>query len=119
MNLLTKQTSHRHRKQTYGYWGIRVGRDKQQTGIDIHILFCCCLVAASVQFFATPGTIAYRAPLSMGFPRQEHWSGLPCPPPGELPDPGIELESPAWQVDSFTVELPGKPLYRHEYICSI
>ena len=40
------------------------------------------------------------APLSMGFSRQEYWSGLPCPPPGDLPDPGIEPGSPAWQVDS-------------------
>ena len=40
-----------------------------------------------------PGTVAHQAPLSMGFSRQEYWSGLPCPPPGDLPDPGIELES--------------------------
>ena len=48
-----------------------------------------------VQFFATPWTAARQAPWSMGFPRQEYWSGLPCPPPGDLPDPGIEPMSPA------------------------
>ena len=50
-----------------------------------------------------PWTVARQAPLSMKFPRQEYWSGLPCPPPGSLPDPGIEPESsglPALQVDS-------------------
>ena len=46
-----------------------------------------------VQSFVTLWTIAHQAPLSMGFSRQEYWSGLPCPPPGELPDPGIELAS--------------------------
>ena len=43
-----------------------------------------------VQLFATPGTLALQAPLSLGFSRQEYWSGLPCPPPGDLPDPGTE-----------------------------
>ena len=48
-----------------------------------------------VQLFATPRTVAYQAPLSMGFSRQEYWSGLPFPSPGDLPDPGIEPRSPA------------------------
>ena len=51
-----------------------------------------------VQLFVNPWIIACQAPLSMGFSRQEHWSGLPCPPPGDLPDPGIKsasLMSPA------------------------
>ena len=47
-----------------------------------------------VQLFATPWTAACQAPLSMRFSRQEYWSGLPCPPPGDLPDPGIETPSP-------------------------
>ena len=47
-----------------------------------------------VRLFATPWTVAYQAPLSMGFSRQEYWSGLPFPPPGDLPDPGIEAASP-------------------------
>ena len=48
-----------------------------------------------VRLFATPGTVARQAPLSMGFSRQEYWSGLPFPPPEDLPDPGIEPASPA------------------------
>ena len=58
-----------------------------------------------VQFFETPWTVAHQAPLSMGFSRQEYWSGLPCPPPGDLPDPGIEpssLISPALAGGFFT-----------------
>ena len=50
--------------------------------------------------FATPQTVARQAPLSMGFPRQESWSGLPFPSPGDLPDPGIKPASPALRVDS-------------------
>ena len=53
---------------------------------------------------------AQQAPLSMGFSWQEYWSGLPCPPPGELPDPGIEPTSPALQVNSLPTEPPGKSL---------
>ena len=51
-------------------------------------------------FFVTPWTVARQAPLSMGFSRQEYWSGLPFPSPGDLPNPGIEPGSPALQVDS-------------------
>ena len=52
-------------------------------------------------------TGACQAPLSMGFSRQEYWSGLPCPPPGDLPNPGIELTSPALQVDSLPLSHQG------------
>ena len=58
-----------------------------------------------VQLFATLWTVAHQAPLSMGFSRQEYWSGLPCLPPGDLPDPGIEpgsLMSPALAGGFFT-----------------
>ena len=58
-----------------------------------------------VQLFATPWTVAHQAPLSMGFSRQEYWNGLPCLPPGDLPDPGIEPEclmSPALAGKFFT-----------------
>ena len=48
----------------------------------------------------TPWIIAHQVPLSVGFSRQEYWSGLPCPPPGDLPNPGIKLRSPALQADS-------------------
>ena len=53
-----------------------------------------------VWVFATPRTVARQSPLSMGFSRQEYWSRLPCPPPGDLPDPGIKPGSPALQADS-------------------
>ena len=53
-----------------------------------------------VQLFATPWTVACQAPLSMGFSRQEYWSGLPFPSPEDLPNPGIEPESPTLQADA-------------------
>ena len=62
-----------------------------------------------VWLFATPWTIAYQAPPSMGFSRQECWSGLPFPSPGALPDPGIEPRSPALQAGALPSEPPGKP----------
>ena len=58
----------------------------------------------------TPWTGAYEAPPSMGFSRQEYWSGLPLPSPGDLPDPGIKPGSPALEADTLTSEPPGKPL---------
>ena len=63
-----------------------------------------------VRLFATPWTVAHQAPLSMGFSRQEYWSGLPFPSPGDLPDPGIEPGSPILQADALTSEPPGKPM---------
>ena len=65
-----------------------------------------------VQLFVTPWTVAYQAPPSMGFSRQEYWSGLPCPPTGDLPNPGIQPRSPALQADALTSEPPGKPSKR-------
>ena len=62
-----------------------------------------------VQLFATPWTVAYQASPSMGFSRQEYWSGLPFPSPGDLPNPGIEPGFPALVADALTSELPGKP----------
>ena len=59
--------------------------------------------------FATPWTVACQAPLSLGFPRQEYWGGLPFPSPEDLPDPGIEPKSPTLQADSLPTELQGKP----------
>ena len=59
-----------------------------------------CAVLSHVQLFATPWTIALQAPLSMGFSRQEHWSGLSFLPPGDLPHPGPEPLALSWQVDS-------------------
>ena len=62
-----------------------------------------------VQLCATPQTAAHQAPLSMGFSRQEYWSGQPFPSPGHLPNPGIKPRSPALQEDSLPSEPPGKP----------
>ena len=63
-----------------------------------------------VWLFGTPWTASHQAPPSMGFYRQEYWSGLPFPSPGILPDPGIEPRSPALQASSLTSEPPGNPL---------
>ena len=63
-----------------------------------------------VQLFATPRTVAYQAPPSMGFSRQECWSELPFPSSGALPDPGIKPGSPTLQADALLSEPPGKPM---------
>ena len=62
-----------------------------------------------VRLFAAPWTVAYQAPPSMGFSRQEYWSGVPLPSPGDLPNPGIESGSPALWADALPSEPPGKP----------
>ena len=63
-----------------------------------------------VQLFATPWTIAHQALLFMGFSRQEYWSGLPFPSPGDLPKPRIEPRSPTLQTNALPSESPGKPM---------
>ena len=73
----------------------------------IHACVCVCVLNcfSRVRLCATLWTAAHQAPLPMGFSRQEHWSGWPCPPPGDLPDPGIEpvsLKSPALAGGFFT-----------------
>ena len=67
----------------------------QETAYEVGMLSCSVMSDSPV-----PWTVAHQAPLSMGFSRQEYWSGLPCPSPGDLPDPGMEPRSPALQVDS-------------------
>ena len=62
-----------------------------------------------VRLFVTQWTVAHQVPASMGFARQEYWSGLPLPSPGDLPDPGMEPRSPTLQADALTSEPPGKP----------
>ena len=79
--------------------------------VKLHACMLSCF--SHVHLFATLWTVACQAPLSMGFSRQEYWSGLPCPPPGDLRDPGIKPmspASPALQADSLLSEPPGKPL---------
>ena len=75
-------------------------------------LFCqfpVCMLSR-IQLFATLWTVVCQAPLSMEFSRQEYWSGLLCPSPGDLPNTGIKTQSPALQVDFLPAELPGKPI---------
>ena len=69
-----------------------------------------CAVLSHVRLFVNPWTVAQLAPLSMGFSRQECWSGVPFPSPGDLPDLGIEPRSPALQADALPSEPPGKPI---------
>ena len=64
-----------------------------------------------VRLFVTPWTVAHQAPPSVEFSRQEYWSGLPFPSPGDLPNPGIEPGSPALQTDALPSEPPGKPMH--------
>ena len=66
-----------------------------------------------VRLFATLWTVAFQAPLSMEFSRQDCWSGLPFPPPGDLPNPGMEPVSPALAARFIITEPPGKPLHKH------
>ena len=69
-----------------------------------NVIYCEC-VLSHVRFFATPWSVARQAPLSMEFTRQGYWSGMSCPPPGDLPDPGIEpasVASPALASGFFT-----------------
>ena len=80
-----------------------ISREKKQKIFnDMHV----CMLVTSVVFHSLwPCTITYQAPLSMGFSRQEYWSGLPCPPPGDLPNPGIKpmsLMSPMLAGNIFT-----------------
>ena len=81
----------------------------------IHTLQACVLSRFSrVRLFVTPWTLVLQAPLSMGFSRQEYWSGLPCPPPGDLPKPRIELvslTSPALAGVFFTTGATWEALY--------
>ena len=83
-------------------WLLRPGR------LTVCLCYWCLLFG--VQLFVTSWTIAHQAPLSMRFLRQEYWSGLPFPSPGDLPNPRIEPASPALAGRFFTTEPPGKPL---------
>ena len=76
---------------------------------NFHVVIVVVLSLIQLQLFATSWTVALQAPLSMGFSRQEHWSGLPFPSPRDLPNPGIKSISPALAGGFFTTEPPGKP----------
>ena len=81
-------------------------------------LVCVYYLLSRVWFFATLWTVVHQAPLSMGFSRQECWSGLPFPPPGDLPQPGIELCLLHWQADSLPLSHLGIPLVSGEAVIS-
>ena len=92
---------------TYDYWK---NHKKERESQKVKLLSC-------VQLFATPWTVAYQAPPSMEISRQEYWSGLPFPSPGDLPDPRIEPRSPALQPDALPSEPPGQPSFEYMDIC--
>ena len=89
--------------------GLVPGRDCRPP-LDQNPLLCASpCVLSRVRLFATPWTVARQAPLSVGFPRQEHWSGLPFPTPGDLPDPESKPSSPASPASAgrfFTANIP-------------
>ena len=97
-------------------WGVG-GREAGSRGRACTCAVCCAQLLSPVRLFATLWTAARQAPVSMGFSRREHWSGLPCPPPGDLPNPGIEPRSPALQVDSLLSEPTAKP--KNTGMCSL
>ena len=79
---------------------------------------CGGLVIKSCPTLVTPWTVTCQAPLSMGFSRQEYWSGFPFPSPGDLPNPGIEPKSPAFQADSLLTDLWWKPICHYMFVQS-
>ena len=81
----------------------------QDSLLNWELLFCCCCLITQL-------CISHQAPLSMGFPRQQYWSGLPFPSPGDLPDPWVESASPALAGRFFTTKTPGKPTENWIYI---
>ena len=83
---------------------------RSSTPVSAYVSMRAAQLLSHVQFFATPWTVACQAPQDMGFSRQEEWIGLPFPPAGHLPHPGIELGFPA---GFFTIEPAGRP-YLHE-----
>ena len=93
------------------------GGTNRESSIDI---YTACILShfSHVQLFATPWTAACQSPLTMGFPREENWSGLPCPPPGDLPDLRDQTRVSCTAGRSLTTEPPGKP-HIHATICKI
>ena len=87
-------------------WNLFILFSKERKKVQVLV----ALVFGLIQHFETPWTAARQDPLSMEFSRQEFWSGLPCPSPGDLPDPGIEPGSPTLQADSVPTEPRGKPI---------
>ena len=80
-----------------------------QRDLSYNLFISVSEVVQSCPALCNPWTVAHQAPPSMGFSRQEYWSGLPFPSPGDLPNPGIKPRPPALQADSLPAEPPGKP----------
>ena len=99
------------------YWSVNVSIWKSLLWTGYNICLAPSLTTeyewlkslSRVRLFVTPWTVAHQAPLSMEFSRQEYWSELPFPSPGDLPDPGIKPMSPALQADALPSEPPWKP----------
>ena len=100
------------RETKWGNWGYCAWKTMENIA-NTHLLLTFVSLVLScfphVQLFVTPQTAACQAPLSMGFSRQEYWSGLLCPPPGDLPNPGLNPRLLHWQVDSLPLAPPGRP----------
>ena len=100
-------------------WGDKlvngIDNDKGSSAFHFVIIFFFVITVVSCQVmsnsFATPWTITHQVPLSMGFPRQGYWSGLPFSAPGDLPDPGTEPSSLVWQVDSLPLIHQGSLIF--------
>ena len=97
---MTKFTTHKKNKKKTKH----LGSQTVEVSLDASVVQSL----SHVRLFATPWTRAHQAPLSMGFSKQEYWSGLPFPSPRDLPDPGIKSASPALAGGFFTTEPPGK-----------
>ena len=104
-------------KEDKGVWGPQSGdrglefsrKRKGQTFVFcLHSFKVKVKSLSCVRLFTTPWIVAHQSPPSMGFSRQEYWSGLPFPSPGDLPNPGIKPRSPALEADTLTSEPPGK-----------
>ena len=108
-----------HLYQAWG-WGCKIWKYLQ----EFYTSICCyCMCAESVWLYATIWTVAHQAPLSMGLSRQEYWSELPFPPPGELASPGIQLMSPILADGFLPLSLLGSPLlllnhFNHVRLCA-
>ena len=92
------------------HWNSRLQKVIENSCYWFTVFACVLSHFGHVQYFATLWLVAHQAPMSMGFSRQEYWSGFSLPSPGDLPDPGIEPMSPVLQAASLLFEPPGKPL---------
>ena len=113
------------------HWGKKKQKDIYHPGNNVncyivwHSFVCCAKSLQCIQLFVTPWTVAHQAPLSMGFSRKEYWRGLPFPPPGDLPNPGIEpwsLLSPQLAGGFFTTStksVVGEKKFYPRYISRI